>query len=1050
MDPKLAKSIFLHAVEQLSAAEWPNYVDHACGNDTSLRHGVKLLLLAHQENGDLAEQVHQACKNALPSVDLPVAEKPGAELGPYTLLQEIGQGGMGVVYAAEQREPIHRKVALKIIKPGMDTRQVIARFEAERQALSQMDHPNIAKALDAGTTESGRPYFVMELVNGQPITEYCDEKHFTLRQRLELLLPVCQSIQHAHQKGIVHRDIKPSNILVAEYDQQAVPKVIDFGVAKAIGSPLNEKTMFTGVGQIIGTLEYMSPEQAKVNQLDIDTRSDIYSLGVLMYELLTGSTPFDKERLRSAAWDEMLRIIREEEPPRPSTKLSSSETLPSVSANRNMETARLSRTVRGELDWIVMKALEKDRSRRYKTAEGLGRDIERYLRNEPVEAGPLSAAYRTKKFIRRNKGTVIAATILLLTLVGGVVSTTWGLMRAEKALSAEAERAEGERRAKEESQTRMAQIEKGTEILASVFRDLDPIVAEKAEVTSRDLICRRLSEAAHQLDAVGDPLVVARLQHALGISLRELKHLDQAEAVLIKAHRTRERMLGPDNLDTVATTHELATLYLDLKKYEPAEAMYKDALTVRTARLGADDLDTVNTKHHLAWLYRFQIKFALAEALCQEVLAVRTARLGATNLETVAAKSLLAVLYHHQGKNDLAEPLFKEVLAIRTEKLGANHSDNLTTRHYLALLYRSQGKLDLAESFFRDLVSRRMTTLEAGHVDIINSKYDLAGVYHLQGKHPLAEEIYKEVMADRIAKLGADHLDTLLSQYNLATVYRSTNRLDKGISLLEDVLRRGKTLRHPAILLMQADLVDMYCDAGRFADAELLLGDALKDRTDTLGVDHAHTRRSRDRLAQLYRSTEKFEQAIPLLRLTLEQRKAIRDPNTAEILGRQVTLGATYCDAGQYADGIALIEAVRDQRRDDPHPAWVRSVLLKAYLQAGRFSDAAALVTERVRDARGEFPADSPDLAAALAENGKLLVDAKAYAEAESLLLEVYKRLSETGAQITPPVDTRLLDVVKRLVQLYDAWGKPDKAAKLRKDLEVTPAADRAENLPGH
>src|SRR6185369_14777756 len=283
------------------------------------------------------------------AADFAVRETPGTIIGPYKLLQQIGEGGMGIVFLAEQVHPVRRQVALKVIKAGMDTRQVVARFESERQTLSLMDHPNIARVLDAGTTNSGRPYFVMELVKGQPITQYCDEKHLTPRQRLELLLPVCQAIQHAHQKGIIHRDIKPTNILVAEYDNQPVPKVIDFGVAKAISQSLTEKTMFTGLGQIVGTLEYMSPEQAKVNQLDIDTRSDIYSLGVLLYELLTGSTPFDRQRLRSAAFDEMLRIIREEEPPKPSTKLSESkDSLPSISAQRHTEPAKLTKLVRGE------------------------------------------------------------------------------------------------------------------------------------------------------------------------------------------------------------------------------------------------------------------------------------------------------------------------------------------------------------------------------------------------------------------------------------------------------------------------------------------------------------------------------------------------------------------------------------------------------------------------------------------------------------------------------------------------------------------------------
>src|SRR5262249_50370884 len=345
-----------------------------------------------------------------------------------------GEGGMGTVWMGQQTEPVRRLVALKLIKAGMDSKHVIARFEAERQALALMDHANIARVLDAGTTSAGRPYFVMDLVKGVPITRYCDEHHLTPRQRLELFIPVCQAVQHAHQKGIIHRDIKPSNVLIALYDGQPVPKIIDFGVAKATGPPLTEKTLVTGFGSIVGTLEYMSPEQAELNQLDIDTRSDIYSLGVILYELLTGTTPLHRKRLERTALLDALRLIREEEPQRPSTRLSTTEELPAIAANRGVEPGNLSGMLRGELDWIVMKALEKDRTRRYETANSFARDVQRYLDDEPVQACPPSARYRVQKFVRRNKSPVVAAVLLLLALVAGVIGTTWGMIRATRAM----------------------------------------------------------------------------------------------------------------------------------------------------------------------------------------------------------------------------------------------------------------------------------------------------------------------------------------------------------------------------------------------------------------------------------------------------------------------------------------------------------------------------------------------------------------------------------------------------------------------------------------
>jgi serine/threonine protein kinase len=423
------------------------FVEAACASQPELRAAVEALLAAHEQPGSLLDSpaLQGATSDAAPGgsggqTGLPASEGPGSRIGPYKLLQQIGEGGMGVVYLAEQEQPVRRRVALKIIKPGMDSRQVIARFEAERQALALMDHQNIARVLDAGTTDSGRPYFVMELVKGVPITKFCDEQHLTSRERLELFIPVCQAIQHAHQKGIIHRDLKPSNVLVALYDGKPVPKVIDFGVAKAIEQRLTERTLFTQLGQVVGTLEYMSPEQAELNQLEIDTRSDIYSLGVLLYELLTGTTPLERQRLRSAAFTEMLRMIREEEPPRPSTRLSASgDKLPTISAQRKTEPAKLTRLVRGELDWIVMKALEKDRARRYETANGFARDIERYLADEPVSACPPSAAYRLGKFLRRHKGPVLAAALVFCALLAGMAGTTLGL------LGAEARRQEAER-----------------------------------------------------------------------------------------------------------------------------------------------------------------------------------------------------------------------------------------------------------------------------------------------------------------------------------------------------------------------------------------------------------------------------------------------------------------------------------------------------------------------------------------------------------------------------------------------------------------------------
>src|SRR5215468_2304324 len=415
------QSIFLAAVELPTPAERAAYLKGACGADPALLANVRELLAAY-ENGD--GFLDRPPPNA--AVDeQPVTERPGTVIGPYKLKEQIGEGGMGLVFVAEQQEPVRRKVALKIIKPGMDSKQVIARFEAERQALAVMDHQNIAKVFDAGTTESGRPYFVMELVHGVPITEYCDANKLTPRQRLELFVSVCQAIQHAHQKGIIHRDIKPSNVLVTMYDDKPVAKVIDFGVAKAIEQRLTDKSVYTQFGTLVGTFEYMSPEQAEMNAFGVDTRSDIYALGVLLYELLTGTTPLERQRLREADFDEIRRIIKEEEAQRPSVRLSTSDTLAKVAAARQTEPAKLSKLMRGELDWVVMKCLEKDRSRRYDTASNLARDVERYLKDEPVEARPPSAWYRLRKAARRNRAALSVTGLVAAVVLVGTAAVLW-------------------------------------------------------------------------------------------------------------------------------------------------------------------------------------------------------------------------------------------------------------------------------------------------------------------------------------------------------------------------------------------------------------------------------------------------------------------------------------------------------------------------------------------------------------------------------------------------------------------------------------------------
>ncbi len=526
-----ARNIFLTASERSTPADRAAYLDEACAGDAALRQRVEALLRAHDEPGAFLSEA--PADPATTAAHTP-ALVGTVIAGRYKLLEEIGDGGMGTVWMAEQREPVKRLVAVKLVKPGMDSKTVLARFEAERQALAMMDHPNIAKVLDGGATDDGRPYFVMELVKGLPLTEYCDARRLSLNDRLNLFIQICSAVQHAHQKAVIHRDLKPSNVLVTEHDGKPVPKVIDFGLAKALnaGNLLTERTLHTSYGAVVGTPLYMAPEQVGINALDVDTRTDIFALGVILYELLAGSTPLEKARFKEAAWDEVKRLIREEEPPRPSTRLSSSVSLPSLAASRQVEPAQLSRLVRGELDWIVMKSLEKDRNRRYETANGFAMDVQRYLAGEPVLAVPPSASYRVRKFVRRHKGQVIAANLVLFALLAGIAGTIFGLIRADQQRHVAERAAEAERQAKVEADSKRVEAEQ-----AKLDAEAKRADAERQKVRAE----------------AGEKLASERLTqvHAVEKDAEEQKHATHA-AGLVQA------VLNADTAQTLAIVGEMA------------------------------------------------------------------------------------------------------------------------------------------------------------------------------------------------------------------------------------------------------------------------------------------------------------------------------------------------------------------------------------------------------------------------------------------------------------------------------------------------------------
>jgi eukaryotic-like serine/threonine-protein kinase len=761
-------------------------------------------------------------------------ERVGSVIGPYKLLQQIGEGGFGMVYMAEQEKPVRRKVAVKIIKPGMDTSQVVARFDSERQALALMDHPNIARVLDAGATETGHPYFVMELVKGVPITEFCDKNHLPPEARLRLFIDVCHAIQHAHHKGVIHRDIKPSNVMVTLHDGVPVVKVIDFGVAKATVQKLTEKTLFTAYGQMLGTPAYMSPEQAEMSGLDIDTRSDVYSLGVLLYELLTGTTPLETKRLGEAGFVEMQRLIREEEPPRPSTRLSSLRDSATVLAgNRGLDVKRLVQLLGGDLDWVVMKSLEKDRDRRYGTPGSCAEDIERYLRHEAILARPPSRIYRLRKLAQRNRAVMLTTAVVAVALLAGTALATWQAIRAKRAETKALVAAASEKDAKEDALARESEIKAVLGFVENrIFAAARP-EGQSGGLGSSVSLRKAIESALPFVDQSfpNQPLIEARLRLTLGRSFYFLGDARTAAEQELTARALYAQHLGTDHPDTLLSMNDLADSYHTLGRHAESLMLREETLAQRKARLGPDHRDTLVSMHNLAASYYVLGRHVEALKLREETLARQKATLGPDHTDTLLTMNNLAGSYFALGRPGDALKLIKETLALRKAKLGVDHPDTLRSMSNLAICYGALGMHADAIKLNEETLALRKAKLGVDHPDTLMSMNNLADAYAHLGQHAEALKLSEETLALQKAKLGADHPDTLMSMNNLAGNYYALGRYAEALKLREETLalRKAKLgADHPDTLLTMSGLAESLIKAGRGDEAVSVIDQCVR------------------------------------------------------------------------------------------------------------------------------------------------------------------------------------------------------------------------------
>ena len=944
----------------------------------------------------------------------------------YTLAEVIGSGGMGTVYRADQIEPVRRQVALKLIKVGTDSAGVLARFDAERQALALMDHPHIARVYDGGTTNSGQPYFVMELVRGVSLTTYCDQHLLPVRARLELFVSVCAAVQHAHQKGIIHRDLKPGNVLVTEIDDRPVPKVIDFGVAKATELKLTDLSL-PDLGAVVGTPAYMSPEQADPSATGVDTRTDVYALGVVLYELLVGALPIDGEQLKRASILEALRLVREVEPPRPSTKLSTADARPLIAANRSTGPAELARVLRGELDWIVMKALEKDRDLRYDSVSELARDVQRYLIDEPVEARPPTAWYKARKFARRNRGPVLAAAVVVLALIGGVIGTSWGLHRAlraeelanerfaqvEQAQSetrqalADSEdargRAEGAQKQAEQARTASEQARVKAEVarnqaaavsdyLVNAFRRPDP-ATDGRQLKVVDLLDR----AADQLDRDRNMSVPARarLRDALGQTFLGLGLGDSAAALLKKALADYQDELGPDAPETLGVMHQLSVALGQTSRIDEAARVGEEVLARRRSVLGPEHPDTLLTMSQLAGRYWALNRMDDAIRLAEPALAGLRKAWGPDHPELPNSITNLGRLYLDNGRTADAVKLHEEAVALQKAHKGLDHVDTILALSILGQSYSQAGRSDDAVALQRDTLAGLEQKLGPGHLRVLEAMSKLIQTYNGLGRAsdalPVSETALKRARDAKPPSAAA----VIRAMQDLALTYGYLNRPADALALHQDVVAKSASElgpEHGTTVTATHDLGVALIKANKAVEAVPVLERALGAEKRTRPEHDTLVQRTTSQLASAYETVGRPADAVPLLERLLVVQRSHLDPDHRDLLVAMANLGLVYTAVGRTGDAVRMHEQVVTGFKKKfglayPDTRTATRFLGAAYQADGQLDRAAATYRGLLAATR-TLPVDDLDRARTLVGLGEVLLDTRDFSEAEKVLRE--------------------------------------------------------------